>query len=206
MHRQQGLAGLISFAALSLSSTIALAQAPPTVGRSAPDFTATDAAGKPVKLSSLRGKPVILEWTNNGCPFVGHMYRSRVMQTLQGRAAAQGVTWLSVISSAPGKQGYLTADGVKHWLADTGAAPSDVVIDASGALGRAYDAKATPTMYVIDAKGTLIYMGGIDDRPSTDPSDAKSAKNYISIALDDLKSGHPVADAVTRPYGCSVKY
>ncbi len=182
------------------------ARAQPDVGRPAPAFSASDAAGKPVELAKLRGKTVILEWTNDGCPYVGHVYRSGVMQALQRRATGQGIVWLTVISSAPGKQGYLTPPQVKAWQAETNAAPSDVLLDPSGTLGRAYDAKATPTLFIIDPRGEVVYMGGIDDTPSTDPADAKRARNYVAAALDDLGAGRPVAQATTRPYGCSVKY
>jgi hypothetical protein len=200
-----------SLFAASLFSTCLCPIAPaawaqPDVGRPAPAFAATDAAGKPVELAKLRGKTVILEWTNNGCPYVGHVYRSGVMQALQKRATGQGIVWLTVISSAPGKQGYLTPPQVKAWEDQTNAAPSDVLLDPSGTLGRAYDARATPTLFIINPKGDVVYMGGIDDKPSTDPADAKTARNYVSAALDDLGAGRPVAEAVTRPYGCSVKY
>lgn len=195
--------------ALSIAAGFAspvLAEQTADVGRPAPAFSALDADGKRVDLAKLRGKPVVLEWTNNGCPFVRHVYNSGVMQSLQKRAAAQGVTWISIISSAPGRQGYLTPPEVAHWKVDTGAAPADVILDPSGVIGREYGAKATPTMVVIDAHGTVIYMGAIDDRRSTDPADAKRAKNYVALALDDLKTGRPVADPVTQAYGCAVKY
>lgn len=195
-----------AMAACAAVAGAALAQDAPEVGRPAPAFQAKDAAGRTVSLAGFHGKPVVLEWTNDGCPFVQHAYKSGVMQQLQKRAAAQGVVWLSVISSAPGKQGYLKGPEVQGWERSTGAEPADVLLDPAGALGRRYGAKATPTVFLVGADGGLLYMGGFDDRPSTDPADAKSAKNYVALALDDLKSGHPIADAVTRPYGCSVKY
>ena len=178
----------------------------PDIGKPAPALAAHDEDGKPIDLRQFRGRPVVLEWTNNGCPFVRHVYNSGVMQGLQRRAAAQGVVWLTVISSAPGKQGYLAPQQVAQWKTATGAASADVLLDPSGAVGRAYGARATPTLYIVDPKGVLIYMGGIDDHPSTDPADAKRAKNYVALALDDLKAGRPIADKVTPPYGCSVKY
>lgn len=176
------------------------------IGAPAPPFGARDAAGKAVSLAALMGKTVVLEWTNNGCPFVGHMYSSGVMQRLQRQAAADGVLWLTVISSAPGKQGYLTGLQVGPWKARVGAAPADVLLDPAGDLGHAYDARTTPDMYVIDGQGRLVYAGAIDDNPSTNPADAKSARNYVVAALADLKAGRPVAPAITKPYGCSVKY
>jgi hypothetical protein len=176
------------------------------VGARAPAFVAQDAAGKPVSLDQLRGKLVVLEWTNNGCPFVGHMYRSGVMQRLQRQAAADGVVWLSVISSAPGKQGYLNAPGVAAWKKQVGAEPAKVILDPAGKLGRAFDARTTPAMFVIDRQGRLVYAGAIDDRVSTDPADAKAAHNYVATALADMKAGRPVNPAQTHSYGCSVKY
>ena len=176
------------------------------VGHPAPAFSAVGADGKPVSLAALKGKTVVLEWTNDGCPYVGHMYSSGVMQGLQRQAAAEGVVWLAVISSAPGRQGYLTAAGVKDWKAKVGAAPADVILDPTGALGRMYEARTTPDMFVIDRAGKLVYAGAIDDNPSTDPGDAKRAKNYVALALADLKDGKPVNPALTISYGCSVKY
>jgi hypothetical protein len=176
------------------------------VGAPAPAFVAQDAAGKPVSLAQLRGKIVVLEWTNNGCPFVGHMYRSGVMQQLQRQAAADGVVWLSVISSAPGRQGYLTGPGVAAWRASVGAAPADVILDPTGALGHAFDARTTPDMYVIDRQGRLAYAGAIDDNVSTEVADARTAHNYVATALADLRSGRPVSPQWTVSYGCSIKY
>jgi hypothetical protein len=199
-----------TFIALStLTAVLAagpVAVAGPQIGQPAPAFTARDADGAPVSLAQYRGRPVVLEWTNNGCPFVGHVYRSGVMQGLQKRAAADGFTWLTVISSAPGRQGYLTGPEAKAWKKQTGAAPADVVLDPQGLVGRAYDARTTPDMYVIDARGVLVYAGGIDDRESTRDEDATTARNYVALAMADLKAGRPIADPVTKPYGCSVKY
>jgi Redoxin len=192
--------------ALAIALTAPRALAAIDVGHPAPAFQVTDAEGKPVSLAALHGKTVVLEWTNNGCPYVGHMYSSGVMQQLQRQAAAEGVVWLAVISSAPGKQGYLTAAGVKDWRAKMGAAPAAVILDPSGQLGQSYGAKTTPDMFVIDRSGKLVYAGAIDDNPSTDPADAKRAKNYVALALADLKDGKPVNPALTVSYGCSVKY
>jgi peroxiredoxin len=199
---------LLTLAAMTFAAVVAAPEpaAAVAVGRPAPAFQAADAEGKPVSLASLHGKTVVLEWTNNGCPYVGHMYASGVMQTLQRQAAAEGVVWLAVISSAPGKQGYLTAAGVKDWKAKVGAAPAAVILDPSGQLGQAYGAKTTPDMFVIDPAGKLVYAGAIDDNPSTDPGDAKRARNYVALALADLKEGKPVNPALTVSYGCSVKY
>jgi hypothetical protein len=196
----------IFVSALAASLTAPLMASAINVGVPAPAFQARDAAGKPINLSAYRGKTVVLEWTNNGCPFVGHMYSSGVMQHLQHEAATSGAVWLTVISSAPGKQGYLTGAEVAPWKARVGAAPADVLLDPTGDLGHAYDARATPDMYVIDREGRLVYAGAIDDTPSTNPADARTAKNYVVGALAALRSGHPVSPAVTKPYGCSIKY
>ncbi len=191
---------------LAAALAIPLAASAISIGATAPAFEARDAAGKPVSLAALRGKTVVLEWTNNGCPFVGHMYSSGVMQRLQRQAAADGVVWLTVISSAPGKQGYLTGAQVPAWKAKVNAASADVLVDPSGAIGNAYDARTTPDMYVINPDGRLVYAGAIDDNPSTNPADARTARNYVVGALADLKAGRPIAPAITKPYGCSVKY
>jgi hypothetical protein len=176
------------------------------VGKAAPAFVAQDASGKPIALAQLRGKVVVLEWTNKGCPFVGHMYRSGVMQQLQRQAAADGVVWLSVISSAPGRQGYLTGPGVASWETSVGAAPAGVILDPSGKLGHAFDARTTPDMFVIDRQGRLVYAGAVDDNVSTNPADAKTAHNYVAAALADLKAGRAINPSETQSYGCSVKY
>jgi hypothetical protein len=182
------------------------AAAAPVINKPAPAFTAVDADGRAVSLAQFKGKTVVLEWTNNGCPYVGKHYGSGNMQGLQKSATAEGVEWLTIISSAPGFQGYLTGPQAKTWKASVGAHSSDVLLDPKGVVGRAYGARATPHMFVIDKAGTLVYMGGIDDQPTADPDSLKGAKNYVAAALADLKAGRPVATPVTRPYGCSVKY
>ncbi len=193
-------------AAAAVAGMAAPAAAAPTLGQAAPAFTAVDANGKARSLSEFRGKTVVLEWVNNGCPYVRKHYDSGNMQSLQSQATKDGVVWLSVVSSAPGAQGYLTPETAKTWKVKEKAAVTDVLLDPKGVVGRAYDAKTTPHMYVIDKGGKLVYMGGIDDKPSSDPSTLKGAKNYVTAALADVKAGRPVAQAATRPYGCSVKY
>jgi peroxiredoxin len=192
--------------ALTAALSATAAAASPMVGQPAPAFQAKDAEGRTRSLAEFRGKTVVLEWTNRGCPFVQHAYKSGIMPELQHEAAREGVVWLTVISSAPGKQGYLQPAEVSAWKAQAGAAPTDVLLDPGGAVGRLYEAKATPHMFIVDPKGRLAYMGGFDDKASTDPADAKTAHNYVRAALEDLRAGRPVRDAVTRPYGCSVKY
>jgi hypothetical protein len=191
---------------LAVALTATAVQAAPIPGKPAPAFAVKDADGSPVSLAALRGKTVVLEWTNEGCPFVHHMYASGVMQGLQKQAAAEGIVWLTVVSSAPGQQGYLPAAEVAPWKARLGAAPAHVLLDPAGALGHEYDARTTPDMFVIDPAGKLVYAGAIDDNPSTNPADARSAKNYVTLALADLRAGKPVSPAVTKSYGCSVKY
>ncbi|MGH9713097.1 MAG: thioredoxin family protein [Candidatus Acidiferrales bacterium] len=176
------------------------------VGEHAPDFTATDSNGQVHKLSQYAGKFVVLEWHNRGCPYTAKHYDTGNMQRLQKEWAARGVIWLTVISSAPGKQGYVTAADENAFLKQVNAAPTAVLLDSTGALGHLYDAKTTPHMYVINPQGTLIYNGAIDDRATTDRADVTGAKNYVSLALDEAMAGKPVSEPVTRPYGCSVKY
>jgi peroxiredoxin len=176
------------------------------VGEPAPDFSATDSNGKVEKLSDYRGKFVVLEWTNRGCPYTQKHYNSGNMQRLQGEWTSRGVVWLTVISSAPGKQGYLTASEENAYLKQVNASPTAVLMDPTGALGHLYDAKTTPHMFVISPQGTLIYNGAIDDRPTTDVNDVSGATNYVSAALGEAMSGKPVSTPTSRPYGCSVKY
>jgi hypothetical protein len=154
----------------------------------------------------IEGTPVILEWTNHDCPYVRKHYESGNMQALQKEARDAGYVWLSVISSAPGKQGHVSPAEADELTAGRGAAPTAVLLDVDGAMGRAYGAKTTPHMFVIDGAGTLVYMGGIDDRATTDPADVEGAENYVRLALADLGAGGPVSNPATRPYGCSVKY
>lgn len=204
MTSRRTLIGLGAVAALALVASPAAAA--PQIGQPAPAFQAKDMNGRVRSLSEFRGKTVVLEWTNNGCPYVGKHYGSGNMQSLQKDATKDGIVWLSVISSAPGFQGYLTGPQAKAWMKKVGAHSTDVLLDPEGKVGRAYEAKATPHMFIVDKTGRLVYMGGIDDRPYSDPESLKGAKNYVRAALSDIKAGRPVAQPVTRPYGCSVKY
>jgi peroxiredoxin len=178
----------------------------PRIGSAAPEFVGTDSYGKSVALKDLRGRVVVLEWSNNQCPFVGKHYRSGNMQSLQKEALNEGVVWLTVLSSAPGEQGNVTAAEANELTRSRGASPTAVILDPSGAIGHAYDARTTPHMFVIDKTGTLVYMGGIDDKATTDVADVPPAKNYVRLALNAVMSGARIQDPVTRPYGCSVKY
>jgi peroxiredoxin len=176
------------------------------VGERAPDFTATDSNGKVHTLSEYADKYVVLEWTNRDCPYTQKHYKSGNMQRLQSEWTARGVIWLTVASSAPGKQGYVTANEENAYLKQAGAAPTAVLLDPTGTLGHLYDAKTTPDMFVISPQGVLIYEGAIDDRATTDVSDVTGAKNYVSLALEEAMAGKPVSTPATRSYGCSVKY
>jgi hypothetical protein len=178
----------------------------PWPGAPAPAFTAKDIAGRDVSLGNYLGKTVILEWTNDGCPFVGKHYNSGNMQALQRRFTAEGDVWLTIASSAPGRQGYVTPDEARADIARWNAAPSDFLLDPDGVVGHLYDAKATPHMAVIDRKGVLVYIGAIDDKPSVDVADVKIATNYVAAALDELAANKPVTISATHSYGCSVKY
>ena len=193
-----------------LAAAIALAapaaHAAPVVGQAAPAFTAKDADGKTRSLSEFNGKTVVLEWTNDGCPYVQKHYKSGAMQGLQKAAAKDGVVWLTLISSAPGKQGYLEGVQAKGWKATNGAGSTSLLLDPTGQVGQAYEAKTTPHMYIVDKTGKLAYMGGIDDKPTADPASLKGANNYVSAALSDIKAGRMVSTAVTKPYGCTIKY
>jgi peroxiredoxin len=182
------------------------ALATPQVGAPAPDFTGTDSQGDTHRLSDYRGKIVVLEWTNHECPFVGKHYGTANMQRLQQEAAEQDVVWLSIISSAPGRQGHVSPAEANELTASRNAAPSAVLLDPEGTIGQVYGAKTTPHMYIIDPEGKLVYMGGIDDTPSARWSDVETAQNYVRTALVALAEDKPVESAVTRPYGCTVKY
>ncbi|MDX6768963.1 MAG: thioredoxin family protein [Elusimicrobiota bacterium] len=191
--------------ALVLAVALFAAAAPET-GKPAPDFTLPGQDGKPVKLSTLKGSWVVLEWFNKDCPFVRKHYGSKNMQGLQKRYAAKGVKWYSIISSKPGKQGHLTAKEAEGVLKDHEMGSTAILLDPKGTVGRLYQAKTTPHMFVIDPKGTLVFMGGIDDKPTADAEDVPGARNHVAAALDEAMAGKKVSVPTTRPYGCSVKY
>ncbi|MEJ2010249.1 MAG: redoxin domain-containing protein, partial [Acidobacteriota bacterium] len=171
------------------------------VGEPAPSFTAKDSNGKVQKLSDYRGKYVVLEWHNRQCPYVHKHYSSGNMQKMQKEWTAKGVIWFTVISSAPGKQGYVTAEEENAYVKQVGASPTAVLLDPSGELGHLYSAKTSPHMFVINPQGILIYDGAIDDKPTTDLDDVATATNYVNLALEEAMAGEQVKTAVTRPYG-----
>ena len=201
---------LTAFAAFAAFTVIAACAesdgAAQVVGKPAPNFKLADANGKPVSLSDFRGRTVVLEWNNPGCPFVKKHYGSGNMQRTQATAAKDGVVWLTINSGAPGKQGHMNGAEAKAFLAQSGARPAAYLLDPSGVAGKAYDARTTPHMYVVNKAGTLVYAGGIDDKPTADPADIKGARNHVLAALSELKAGKPVSVPTSRPYGCSVKY
>lgn len=177
-----------------------------TPGSQAPGFKGTDSNGKTHTLSQYRGKYVVLEWANKGCPYDQKHYLSGSMEALQKQWTAKGVVWLSVVSSAPGEQGFMTAAEENQYLRRMKASPTAALLDPEGTIGRLYEAKTTPHMFVIDPDGKLIYQGAIDDKPTTDQADLKGARNYLNDALGAAMAGKPVPVSTTRPYGCSVKY
>jgi len=193
-------------AGAALSAGLALSAPEVRPGAPAPSFTAPDISGRSVGLQDYAGKIIVLEWTNDGCPFCGKHYNSGNMQALQRKYTAKGVVWLSIASSAPGEQGYVTASEAKADLARWHAAPTDFLLDPEGTIGKLYDARATPNMVVIGRDGRVAYMGAIDDKPSTRLADVNTAHNYVAAALDAIAAGQPVAVAAVPAYGCSVKY
>ena len=197
---------LMAGVALSTDRAGAIGTSAARPGVQAPTFSAPDINGRTVSLGDYAGKIVILEWTNDGCPFVGKHYDSGNMQALQRRYIGEGAVWLTIASSAPGEEGYVTPTEARADLARWRAAPSDFLLDPNGVVGRLYDARATPHMVVIDRNGRIAYMGAIDDTPSTSLADVKTAKNYLVAALDEIAAGKPVTVASTRAYGCSIKY
>ncbi len=176
-----------------------------TVGQAAPDFSLEDTSGKPVKLSAFRGKTVVLEWNNPGCPFVRKHYQGN-LQALQKEATAQGVVWLAINSTREDSADYLTPPQLARWMAEKQAAPTATLMDEDGAVGHAYGARVTPHMYIVNAQGVLAYAGGIDSIPSARVEDIARATNHVRVALAELAAGKPVSRPTSLPYGCSIKY
>ncbi len=194
------------WAAVVVAAALAAPAWAARVGEKAPDFTAIDSNGVKHGLSEYARKYVVLEWHNNGCPYVRKQYNSGNMQKLQKEWTARGVVWLTVVSSAPGRQGYVTAAEENAYVKQVDAAPTAALLDPTGRLGHLYDAKTSPHMFIIDPSGTLIYNGAIDDQPTPDPASVTGATNYVSRALAEAMAGKPVSVPTSRPYGCSVKY
>ena len=194
------------FAAVSLSATTVFAAGNPPIGEAAPDFTLSDSAGVKHSLADYKGKYVVLEWTNPGCPFVKKHYESGNMEKLQAEYTKKGVVWLTIDSSAPGEQGFLAGEDAKKARDEQYKASSALLLDPDGKTGHEYHATNTPDMYIVSPEGKLIYEGAIDSIPSADQADISKATNYVQTTLDDVMSGKPVADPTTKAYGCSVKY
>jgi hypothetical protein len=201
---KQMLAAFTAFTALAvIACTDSSAQ---VVGRPAPNFTLADANGRSVSLSDFRGRTVVLEWNNPGCPFVQKHYGSGNMQRTQAAAAQAGAVWLTINSGAPGKQGHMNGAEANAFLARSEARPAHYLLDPGGDVGRAYGARTTPHMYIVNGTGSLVYAGAIDDRPTANPADIDGARNHVLAALSDLRAGRAVSVATSRPYGCTVKY
>lgn len=196
------LFAIVSIADIPTSTAVL----PAAVGQSAPDFTLRDNEGKAHSLSSFKGKFVVLEWVNFDCPFVRAQYNSGNMPSLQRTYMGKGVVWLSICSSARGKDGYFEGSELKSHMEQMKAVPSAYLIDAEGEVGRLYSAKTTPTMFVVDPHGILIYAGGIDDTPTTNAAEVAHSRNYVREALDLAMAGKPIEVTYSRSYGCSVKY
>ncbi len=201
---KQMLNAFTAFTALAVIAAPASAAA--VVGQPAPNFKLADVNGRAVSLSDFRGKTVVLEWNNPECPFVRKHYGSGNMQKTQAAAKKDGVVWLSINSSAPGKQGHMNAAQAKEVVAAQKAQPTAYLLDPDGAVGKTYDAKTTPHMYIVNKAGALVYAGGIDDKPTPNPADVNGARNHVLAAMSELKAGKPVSVPTSRPYGCSVKY
>jgi len=193
------LAAAFCFAAGSAGAAV-------TAGQPAPQFRATDVNGRAVSLTDFSGKYVVLEWNNPNCPFVMKHYDSGNMQALQKRFGADNVVWLAVNSTSASHSDYLSPDKLAGWFRQQNAAPAAVLMDTKGEIGRAYGAKVTPHMYVIDPKGTVIYAGAIDAKRSANPADVKTAHNYVTAALTEVREGKPVGTATSTAYGCTIKY
>lgn len=202
----KNIRSLFLFTAAVSAGLVSLAQAAARVGSPAPEFTLTDINGQTHQLSDYRGKIVVLEWVNSGCPFVQKHYESGNIPRLQQSATSDGVVWLAINTGRDGVQGAMDSAAATKWLSKQNAAPTAYLRDTDGSVGRLFGAKTTPHLFVINADGVLVYNGAIDSIRSADQSDIAKATNYVTAALADLKAGRPVATANTQPYGCSVKY
>ena len=200
---------ILGLVGATMAAAVLVAQGPnsgPKAGTAAPDFTLPAASGKTHSLSDFKGKYVVLEWTNHQCPIVRRHYDSGNMQGLQKWATGKGVVWLSICSSAQGKQGFVTADEAKQVVKEDGSNSTAYLLDPEGKVGRLYAAKTTPHMFVIDPKGTVVYAGGIDDGQALSKAETKNAHNYVKAALQESSSGKEVSVKAAQPYGCTVKY
>ncbi len=197
---------LLAAAALALSFTGASALAAATVGQPAPAFTAKTVDGKTVSLADFKGKHVVLEWVNPGCPFVVKHYNSGNMQGTQQMAADKGVVWLAINSTATDQKDYLAPAALNSWMKQQKSVVNATLMDEAGTVGKAYGARTTPHMYIVNPAGTLVYAGAIDSKATANPADIATATNHVKVALGETLAGQVVSQAQTRPYGCSVKY
>ena len=193
------LIALVSLASLTATAAV-------KVDKAAPNFQLTNSQGEQVSLTDFSGQYVVLEWTNHQCPYVKKHYDSDNMQALQRKYTDQNVVWLSIISSAPGKQGHVSPDKAEQLSKSRNAAPSHILFDESGEIGKLYGAKTTPHMYIVDQQGTLRYAGAIDSIKSANPADIVKATNYVDASMASLAKGETIAKKLTPPYGCSIKY
>jgi peroxiredoxin len=207
-RRVFALSAVVSSLLATTSHAWAQATAPATatVGQAAPAFSAKDTSGKTVNLADFKGKTVVLEWVNPGCPYVRKHYNGGNMQGTQSEATAKNVVWLAVNSTGTDHPDYLKPADLAKWMKEQKAPATHTLMDEDGKIGKAYGARTTPHMYIIDGKGMLVYAGGIDSIPSASAADIPKATNYVKVSLNELASGKPVSNAVTRAYGCSVKY
>ncbi len=197
---------LIASAAVAALGFATSSSAAPSVGHKAPDFTLTDTSGKPVSLSDFRGKHVVLEWVNPGCPYVRKHYSSANMQGTQKEVVGAGVVWLAINSTEDASGDYLAPEQMARWMQTQQAAATRTLMDEQGTVGKAYGARTTPHMYIVNPQGLLVYAGGIDSIPSARADDIKSAVNYVKKGIRETLAGQPISAATTRPYGCSIKY
>jgi peroxiredoxin len=194
----------LAFGAALFGPGQCLAQA--TVGQMAPAFSATDTTGKTVALADFKGKYVVLEWTNPGCPFVQKHYDSGNMPATQKDATTRGAVWLSINTTAKEAGDYMAPAELQGWMKSKHGVPTATLMDSDAKVGRAYGARTTPHMYIVDPQGKLVYAGAIDSKPTANPADVKTATNYVSQALGEALAGKPISRATTQSYGCSVKY
>ena len=196
---------LVNLTAL-LSLGMGNVHAAASVGQPAPDFSLKDASGKTVKLSDFKGKHVVLEWTNPGCPFVRKHYDSGNMPATQKESTTKGVVWLAINSTETESADYLEPKKLVAWMTERKSAPSAVLMDEEGTVGKAYGARTTPHMYIVNPQGQLIYAGGMDCIPSARAADIAKATNYVKVGLNEALAGKPLTAASTQAYGCSIKY
>lgn len=192
--------------ALVLACSAVTSWAAAAIGQPAPAFVGTDTSGKRVALADLRGKTVVLEWVNPGCPYVRKHYGAQNMQATQKAAVDRGVVWLAVNSTATEATDYLSPERMAGWMKEQQAAATATLMDPQGTIGRAFGARTTPHLYIINAQGVLAYAGAIDNKPSARAADIPGATNHVNQALGELLAGKAVSTPATQPYGCTVKY